>query len=34
MEEERDLFEGLGWEVKIVHQAELHICFNPLSEDR
>ena len=31
-DEEKDPFEGLGWEVEIVRLADLHVPFNPSSE--
>ena len=32
MGEERDMFEGLGWDKEIVSLGDLHIPFNPSSK--
>ena len=34
MGEERDMFEGLGWDKEIVSFGDPHIPFNPLSEKK
>ena len=32
MEEERDIFEGVGWDKEIISLGNPHIPFNLLSE--
>jgi len=32
MEEERDVFKGLGWDEEIISLGDIHIPFNPSPE--